>query len=284
MTPLANISGDKSRLGSRLVPWLIWYTLGVEAISRDTVGHMSPWFIGLIVGASVFAGATASVVGFGIGSLLTPLVAIRFGTATAVVVVALPHLLGGLVRGWRLRHAIDRSLLVSFGILSAACGLAGAFLFARLAATTLTPILGALLIITAAAGVTGSKRWRPRGPLVWVVGALSGFTGGIVGNQGGLRAAALSAFGLAPPVFVATSTAIGVVIDCARIPVYLYEGWATLRGLWPLVVGIATGVVVGTFLGERLLLGLSPGRFRVAVSVAIGLLGLWFLLGAGFEA
>ena len=193
--------------------------------------------------------------------------------------MALPHLAASLLRGWRLRHAIDRRVLVSFGLLSAAGGLVGALLFARLAPRALTIVLGALLLMTATAGLTGwTSRLRIHGPIVWILGALSGFFGGVVGNQGGLRAAALSAFGLSPAAFVATSTAVGVIIDLARTPVYLYGGSATLVRLWPLVAVAGAGVIVGTLVGERVLFGLSPARFRGIVSTAIGLLGVWFLL------
>jgi hypothetical protein len=144
----------------------------------------------------------------------------------------------------------------------------------------LTRTLGALLVLTATAGLTGwAQQWKPRGALAWILGALSGFFGGVVGNQGGLRAAALSAFGLAPTAFVATSTVVGVLVDVARTPVYLHGGGQRLAGLWGLVALATVGVLAGTLAGERLLLGLSRARFRIAVSAAIGILGLWFLLG-----
>jgi uncharacterized protein len=240
---------------------------------------MSLWFIGLIALVSFIAGATASVVGFGIGSLLTPVMAARFGTDLAIASIALPHLAGGFLRGWRLRRSIDWRVLVRFGILSAVGGLIGALAFARLAPAVLARILGALLVLTATAGITGwSERWNPRGPLVWVLGALSGFFGGIVGNQGGLRAAALSAFGLEPIVFVATSTLIGVMIDLVRSPIYLHRAAHGLASIWTLVALAVIGVLAGTLAGERLLLGLSRERFRRVVCVTIGLLGLWFLI------
>ena len=236
-------------------------------------------FVGVIALMSLVAGATASIVGFGIGSLLTPLMAARFGTDVAVAAVALPHLSGGLLRGWRLRESVDRRVLARFGILSAIGGLIGALVFAHLAPAALDRVLGALLVLTATAGMTGwSERWRPSGPLVWALGALSGFFGGVIGNQGGLRAAALSAFGLKPTVFVATSTVIGVMIDVVRTPIYLYRAGAELVGIWPIVALAVGGVLAGTLIGERLLLGLSRERFRQIVSIAVGLLGLWFLL------
>ena len=233
----------------------------------------------LVAATAVVAGATASVVGFGIGSLLTPVLAARYGTDLAIAAVALPHFAGSLLRGWRLRARVDRSVLVRFGLLSAAGGLIGALLFTRLAAPALGRVLGVLLLLTAAAGLAGgAERWRPRGTIVWLLGGLSGFFGGVVGNQGGLRAAALSTFGLAPATFVATSTVVGVLVDVARTPIYLASAGARLDGLWPLVVLAAAGVLTGTLLGERLLFGLSAARFRVIVSAAVGLLGLAFLL------
>ncbi len=237
------------------------------------------WFLVLSLITSVVSGATASVIGFGIGSLLTPVLAIHLGTDAAIAAVALPHLAGGLLRGWRLRNSIDRSVLVRFGILSAIGGLIGAFLFARLAPLLLSRILGALLLLTATAGIAGwSKHWKPDGVLVWLLGALSGFFGGITGTQGGLRAAALSAFGLTPTVFVATSTVIGIFIDVARTPVYLYSTGPSFIATWNLIILAVAGVMIGTLIGERILFGLPPARFRITVSAAVGLLGLWFLL------
>jgi hypothetical protein len=39
-------------------------------------------------------------------------------------------------------------------------------------------------------------------------------------------------------------------------------------------------VLVGTIVGERILLGLSPARFARIVGGAIGLLGLWLIYTA----
>jgi uncharacterized membrane protein YfcA len=230
---------------------------------------------------AIASGATASVVGFGIGSLLTPLLAANFGASVAVAAVTLPHAIATAVRCWRLRAKIDHAVLVRFGLLSAAGALAGALLYTRLGPTALTGVLGGLLLLTAFAQLTGwASRWQPRGPLVAVFGLLSGFFGGVAGNQGGLRAAALTAFKLTPATFVATATAIGLMVDLARTPIYM---WNTGRELLPLAwpIGVATvGVLIGTVLGERLLLGLSVKRFGQVVGLAIGALGIWLLVTA----
>ena len=236
-------------------------------------------FLAAIFGVAVLSGATASLVGFGIGSMLTPLLALHVGTELAVAAVAIPHAVATASRCWRLRREIDWQVLKGFGILSAIGGLAGAFAYSQLEAVVLTRVLGGLLVLTAVAQLAGlAKRWHPRGAVVGVVGFASGFFGGIAGNQGGLRAAALTAFRFSPLAFVATSTATGLLVDVARAPIYLYTAGAELRSLWIPIAVATAGVVVGTILGERILLGMPRDRFARLVAVAIGLLGLWLLL------
>jgi uncharacterized protein len=194
---------------------------------------MPAWFVGLTAIVSLAAGAAASVVGFGIGSLLTPLLAARLGADVAIAAVSLPHLAAGLLRGWQLRRSINASVLVRFGLLSALGGLLGAFAFSRLETPVLTRALGALLVLTATAGLTGwAVKWNPERGVAWLLGVLSGFFGGVVGNQGGMRAAALSGFRLEPAEFVATSTVVGVLIDIARTPVYMSETGGSVAGIW----------------------------------------------------
>lgn len=236
-------------------------------------------FLALVFLIAVFSGATASVAGFGIGSLLTPLLALQLGTNTAIAAVTLPHACATAVRCWRMRAHIDWTVLRTFGLLSAAGALAGALAFSRLGPTALTRILGALLLLTSVAQLSGwTSRWTPRGPVVAVFGLLSGFFGGIAGNQGGLRSAAMTAFRLEPKRFVATATAAGVVVDTARTPVYLWAAGVSLKPAATMIVIATAGVLAGTALGERILLGLSPRQFTRSVGAAIGLLGVWLLL------
>jgi uncharacterized protein len=236
----------------------------------------------IVLTVAVASGATASVVGFGIGSLLTPLVAVRYGMPTAVALVAIPHAIATALRCWRLRGAIDWTVLRSFGVVSAAGGLAGAAAYTRFGGRALTIALAMLLLLTSAATLSGwATRWTPRGPMVWFLGLASGAFGGLAGNQGGLRAAALGPFRLSPAAFVATATATGLLVDAARMPIY---GIALLRapalpdGFWWVVAVATAGVVAGTLLGERVLLGMSVERFRRVVGVAIGSLGVWLLV------
>lgn len=237
-----------------------------------------------VLATATVAGATAALAGFGIGSLLTPLLTMHLGAASAIAAVSIPHAIATAFRAWRLRDAIDFSVLRRFGIISAAGGLAGSLLHARLANDVLTAVLGALLVATGIMGFLGiPERWRPRGSGVGALGLLSGFFGGIAGNQGGLRASALSAFRLEPRAFVATSTATGLLVDAARTPVYVWSAGPELYRAGLLIAVATVGVVLGTLLGERLLMGMAPVKFRRIVSVLIGALGVW-LLASSFRS
>ena len=54
---------------------------------------MDPFTVAATV-AAVIAGAIASISGFGIGSVLTPVLAIQFDVRLAIAMVSLPHLAG----------------------------------------------------------------------------------------------------------------------------------------------------------------------------------------------
>jgi uncharacterized membrane protein YfcA len=151
--------------------------------------------IGLIVVVAAIAGAIASVAGFGVGSLLTPLVGLQVDIKVAVAVVSIPHLIGTALRYWMLHKHVDWRVLWSFGLTSAAGGLVGAYLGTFLASPLLSGVLGVHLVFAGAMGVTGyASKMHFSGCMAWVAGAVSSVFGGLVGNQGGIRSAALMGF------------------------------------------------------------------------------------------
>jgi uncharacterized membrane protein YfcA len=176
----------------------------------------------VVAAVAVVAAAIAAIAGFGIGSLLTPLLALRFGTKLAVAIVSVPHFVATAFRFATLRRHVDRRVLIEFGIMSAIGGLIGALLNAKLSSPALTIVFALLLIL---AGTSSLFGWTERIHLgrtgTWIAGQLSGFFGGLVGNQGGIRSAALLGFDIPKERFVATATAIALMVDGARMPVYI---------------------------------------------------------------
>lgn len=233
----------------------------------------------LIAVAATLAGAIASVTGFGIGSILTPLLAIGVGTKLAVAAVSVPHLIATALRFARIRKHVDKRVFLSFGITSAAGGLLGALLHARFSSTVLSYVLGTLLVFAGIMGATGlSKRMRFEGAVAWIAGALSGAFGGLVGNQGGIRSAAMLGMRVSKESFVATATAIALVVDVARMPVYAAIQGKQVLDIWLVLLFAIVGVVLGTLAGERLLKKIPEPLFRRSVSVIILALGVALLL------
>jgi uncharacterized membrane protein YfcA len=82
----------------------------------------------IVLGVALLAGATAAITSAGIGSMLTPLLALRLDFKVAVAIVAIPHLLGGVVRLIPLRGEIDCRTVRRFGLACAVAAPFGAFL------------------------------------------------------------------------------------------------------------------------------------------------------------
>jgi uncharacterized protein len=232
----------------------------------------SQWLVGA---ASVLAGAIAAVSGFGIGSLLTPLLMLSMPTAHAVAVLAIPHALATTIRWLRLRSDVHLPTFKQFGIASAVGGLAGAALQTQLASPVLTIVLALLLVV---AGTTELARRRiPLPPTrFWRLlgGMLSGLFGGLVGNQGGIRAAALLGFQLPPRQLVATATASALLVDAARVPIYFLSAGPAIARATSLWIVISVGVTIGTFLGVPLLSWIPESTYRRLVGGLLLLLGI----------
>jgi uncharacterized protein len=235
-----------------------------------------------VAAAGLIGGAIASIAGFGIGSVLTPLLALRVGTKLAVAAVSIPHLAGTALRFWLLRGHLDRRVFIWFGITSAAGGLMGALLHAYASSRALGIVFGCLLLFVGISQLTGlMSHIRFGRRAAWTAGALSGMLGGLVGNQGGIRSAALLGFDVDKQAFVATSTAVGLVVDGARMPVYLILERSDLIRIWSLIAIATGGVVAGTVAGRRLLVYVPERRFRQFVAILLLGLGAWMIVSGG---
>ena len=228
----------------------------------------------LIAGA--IAGGVASIAGFGIGSILTPLLSLWIDAKLAVAAVSIPHLVGTALRFWFIKDHVDRRVMWSFGLASAAGGVAGAALQRGTSDQRLMLLLALLLLFVSASELTGLARQMVfRGPAAWLAGALSGLLGGLVGNQGGLRSAALLNFKLSRDSFIATATVIGLFVDVARMPIYFSRAGSDLWNARSMIVAATIGVVIGTLAGGKTLRRIPEPAFRRTVAVFLAALGLW---------
>jgi uncharacterized membrane protein YfcA len=224
---------------------------------------------------AAIAGSIAAVSGFGIGSLLTPVLIVSMPTAHAVAVLAIPHALATAIRWVRLRSDVHAPTFRQFGVASALGGLAGAALQSRLESPLLTIVLAALLVLAGSTELTRrplplpqTRFWRLLG------GMVSGLFGGLVGNQGGIRAAALLGFNLQPRQLVATATAAALLVDAARVPIYLLSAGSVVATATRLWIVLSIGVTVGTLLGVPILSRIPMSIYRRFVGGLLLLLGI----------
>jgi uncharacterized protein len=187
---------------------------------------------------------------------------------------SIPHAIGTGLRLWMMREHVDRRLLFSFGVTSAAGALLGALLHQQVEGPILTAVFGSLLVFAGLAGLSGlAERMRFSGVLAWIAGAVSGFLGGLVGNQGGIRSAAMLGVDVPKEAFVATATAIALIVDVARVPAYLMTQGQDFVNLWFLITASTAGVVIGTLIGAPVLKRVPERVFRPVVSAIVLILG-----------
>jgi uncharacterized membrane protein YfcA len=82
---------------------------------------------------------------------------------------------------------------------------------------------------------------------------------------------------------VATATAVALLVDAARLPVYLWLQGSALRELQGPITIATAGCVAGTLWGKRLLEKFDDVVFRRLVALLLLALGL-YMLAAGMGA
>jgi uncharacterized protein len=259
------------------------------------------------VTASIVVAFTALLVaaltlfsGFGLGTLLMPAFAVFFPIPVAVAATAVVHLANNVFKLGLVGRDADRSIVLRFGLPAVGAAFVGAWLLGRLG--SLPPVtrytIGGLhaqiepvalvigLLIVAFALIElhpVSARWNVEPRYLPLGGVLSGFFGGLSGNQGAFRSAFLIKAGLTPRAFIATGVVIAVLVDVSRLLIYgmtlLLVPWGLMWEVAP-VVGIATlAAFLGSFLGTRLVRRVTLPMLQRIVAVLLIFVGTGLALG-----
>jgi uncharacterized membrane protein YfcA len=233
--------------------------------------------------------------GFGLGTILTPAFALFFPVATAIAMTAVVHLANNLFKIGLVGRDANWSVVMRFGLPAALAAIMGAMLLSRVAGMApwvsyellgqsheVTPVKAAIGVVIAAfallelspafARMAFPARWLPVG------GLISGFFGGLSGNQGALRSAFLVKAGLSKESYVGTSAVCAVVVDTVRIAVYgfaLHSSWANpMDSHAGFTVAAATlSAFLGAFFGKRLLKKVTLRLVELTVASMMVLVG-----------
>jgi uncharacterized membrane protein YfcA len=115
-------------------------------------------------------------------------------------------------------------------------------------------------------------------------GLLSGFFGGLSGNQGALRAAFLIKAGMAKEAFIGTSVVSAVIVDTARLPVYGLSIYRKSVELLPsdmigIVAAATLAAFVGAYFGARLIGKVTLRGIQLTVAAAMAMIGFCLAIG-----
>ena len=247
--------------------------------------------------AALLASCLTFFSGFGLGTLLMPVVALFLPVEVAIAVTAIVHLANNLFKLALVGKKADCSVVWRFGAPAVLAALLGAWLLNMLSglptlfeyqwlgrefAVSVVKFIIGLLILAFVwlelsprfAKMSFDARYLPLG------GALSGFFGGLSGHQGAFRSMFLIKSGLDSQRFIATGVVLAVLVDVARMLVY---GWSfsanTANVQWTMVLSASFSAFVGAYLGAKLLHKVTLRTIQRLVSVLLVLIGLGLVTG-----
>lgn len=235
--------------------------------------------------------------GFGLGTILTPVFMIFFPVDVAIALTGVVHFFNNIFKLFLVGRNANREVLLRFGIPAVVAAFAGAWLLLQI--TDLKPlfsyeigdrkfevfpvkfIISVLLIIFALIDLIPyfnklqfGKEKLPIG------GALSGFFGGLSGNQGALRTAFLIKAGLSKEAFIGTAVVVSTFVDFTRLSVYASRfSKSGLQENITLVICATLAAIAGAFIGNKLLKKITLQLIQKLVAVMLILLSL--ALGSG---
>ena len=235
--------------------------------------------------------------GFGLGTILTPVFMFFFPVELSIALTGVVHFFNNLFKIMLVGRNANREVLLKFGVPAVIAALIGSAILINIAdATALFSysfgdslievsrvkfIISLLLIIFASMDLipyfrdlTFNKNKLPIG------GIMSGFFGGLSGNQGALRSAFLIKAGLSKEAFIGTAVVVSTFVDFTRLSVYATRfSQAGLVDNLNLVLCATLAGIAGSFIGNKLLKKVTLKRLQSLVAVMLILIALGF--GAG---
>lgn len=239
--------------------------------------------------------------GFGLGTVLMPAFALFFPVPAAIAATAVVHLANNLFKLALVGRDADWGVVLRFSLPAAVAAILGASLLAvvsELPAIASYTIAGHMREVSAVKSVIGAlivvfamlEFWPWFAQLAFpprylaLGGLLSGFFGGLSGNQGALRSAFLIKAGLGKEAFVGTNAVSTVIVDTVRLVVYGLSfhaaDWAVMNSELARLVGAATAsAFLGAFLAARLLRKVTLRFVQITVAAAMTVIGAGLAAG-----
>jgi hypothetical protein len=236
--------------------------------------------------------------GFGLGTILTPVMMLFFPVEIAIGLTGIVHFFNNIFKLFLVGNHANREVLIKFGIPAVLAALLGSWLLfsipdfkplftysflemkfevypVKFMISILLLLFALMDIIPFFSKLQFSKNKLPLG------GFFSGFFGGLSGIQGALRSAFLIKAGLSKEVFIATAVVISTFVDFTRLSVYATQlSLSSFLEYKMILICAILSAILGAFLGNKLLKKVTI-RF-LQITVAILLIFISLALGLGW--
>lgn len=235
----------------------------------------------LIVFTAFLAAALTVPAGFGLSTMLTPVVLLLMGPHEAIATVAIVHGAHNAAKYFSLKEHVDFSAIKRYGIWLVLGAIIGALLQNMVPQNPLLLVIGCFLIIlpilTISEGWTGYKIPESNDR---IGGFGSGFMGGLSGHQGALRAMFLSRRLTDKMTFAATASILALCVDLTRIPIYLIFRPEEITDQLNLILVLVLAALIGVQVGKRWLKKWKSQTIHNGIMIGIIASGIFYVFEA----
>lgn len=251
----------------------------------------------LICLVAFFASFLTLFSGFGLGTLLMPVVAIFFPIEIAIAITAIVHLANNAFKLVLVAVEAKFSVIMKFGLPAVIFSFIGAFALQHFITVNYTVdyhffgieksvslvnfVVGCFILFFVflelsprLSSIQFSEKSIPFG------GALSGLLGGFSGHQGAFRSMFLLRLGLTKQQFIATGVVIAVLVDIVRLSVYGNNMITKPEQLdWTLIGCASLSAFIGAFVGKKFLKKITIASIQKMVAFMLVVIALMMMCG-----
>jgi len=249
----------------------------------------------LIASTTFVASFISFYSGFGLATLLMPVMALFLPLPLAIAVTAVVHLLHNILKSVLLWKYVTWKVACQFGSTALITAVFGALALKALSElptlkeysflglqgkiSWLHLLIGLLLVAFATIEALGVKKIKIHN--LYLGGALGGFLGGLSGSQGALRSLFLLHANLNAESFIATNAIIAVAVDATRLFVYGISFHQLIQGANISLIGTCMAFsICGIILGMSFLKKIDMQFVQKIIIALLYIFGILFALGA----
>lgn len=247
--------------------------------------------------AAFFTAGLTFFSGFGLATVLTPVFILFFPIPIAISLTAIVHFLNNLFKLFLVGRHGDKEVLLKFGIPAVISAILGSLLLSTIVKKSLfvnyhlfnhdfsvrfvNYIIGLIIlsfviieIIPLLNRISFDKNLLPLG------GFLSGFFGGLSGNQGAFRSLFLLKCNLSTEQFIATGIIIACFVDIARLIVYGINFISReIINNAALLIVVVISALLGSFIANRYMQKVTIKFVQNIVTVMLFVISIGLITG-----